>query len=166
MAESQTPAGELARVPLIINGQDIHTPEQFDVISPKTGKALWSCSSVTRSIANDAAVSASRAFPAWSATKPAVRRGIFMRVADLLQQRAAEFQAVMASEMGAVEPFLTLNTNLATEMIRDVAGRIAGALSGQAPICDGETYAIVQREPYGVVLGIAPWYLDDPISLL
>ncbi|PCH03746.1 Aldehyde/histidinol dehydrogenase [Penicillium occitanis (nom. inval.)] len=157
MAESQTPAGEPARVPLIINGQDIYTPEQFDVISPKTGKHLWSCSSVTRYLANDAAVSASRAFPAWSATKPAVRRGIFMRVADLLEQRAAEFQAVMADEMGAVEPFVTLNTNLATEMIRDVAGRIAGALSGQTPICEGETYAIVQREPYGVVLGIAPW---------
>jgi acyl-CoA reductase-like NAD-dependent aldehyde dehydrogenase len=160
MDESQTAAGELARISLIINGEDIYTPEQFDVISPRTGKTLWSCSSVTQSIAKDAAVAASLAFPAWSATKPAVRRAIFMRVADLLEQRAAEFQDVMADEMGAVEPFLTLNTRLSTEMIRDVAGRIAGALSGQAPICEGETYAIVQREPYGVVLGIAPWYFD------
>lgn len=157
MASSQTAADELAKVPLIIDNEDIYTFEQFDVLSPNTGKALWSCSSVTRSIVNDVAESASRAFPAWSATKPAVRRGIFMRVADLLEQRAAEFQDVMSNEMGAVEPFLTLNTNLATEMIRDVAGRIAGALSGQAPICEGENYAIVQREPYGVVLGIAPW---------
>lgn len=157
MASLQTTTDELARVPLIINNEDIYTPEQFDVLSPNTGKTLWSCSSVTRSIVNDVAVSASRAFPAWSATKPAVRRGIFMRVADLLEQRAAEFQDVMSNEMGAVEPFLTLNTNLATEMIRDVAGRITGALSGHAPICEGENYAIVQREPYGVVLGIAPW---------
>lgn len=159
MAEPQT-SGELAKIPLIINGQDIYTPEHFDVISPKTGKPLWSCSSVTRSISNDAAASASQAFPTWSATKPTIRRGIFMRAADILEQRAAELQAVMADEIGAVEPFLTLNTNLATEMIRDVAGRIAGALSGQAPICEGETYAIVQREPYGVVLGIAPWCFD------
>lgn len=157
MTDSQTATDELARVPLIINNQDIYTPEQFDVVSPNTRKTLWSCSSATRPIADDATVSASRAFSAWSATKPAVRRGIFMRVADLLEQRAAEFRAVMSAEMGAVEPFLTLNTNLATEMIRDVAGRIAGALSGQAPICEGEAYAIVQREPYGVVLGIAPW---------
>lgn len=44
------------------------------------------------------------------------------------------------------------------EILRDVSGRIFSALSGEIPICQAEgTSALIVKEPYGVVLGIAPW---------
>lgn len=61
-------------------------------------------------------------------------------------------------ETGAVEPFSKFNTNTTAEMFRDIAGKIASALEGEIPICQEEgTGALVLKEPYGVVLGIAPW---------
>lgn len=64
----------------------------------------------------------------------------------------------MAQETGAAQPFLSVNTGGAAELLRDLAGRINRALSGQVPVYEKQdTHALVLREPYGVVLGIAPW---------
>jgi acyl-CoA reductase-like NAD-dependent aldehyde dehydrogenase len=45
------------------------------------------------------------------------------------------------------------------DMLRDVAGRLSGIM-GHIPNCEEEgTQALILKEPYGVVLGIAPWYV-------
>jgi acyl-CoA reductase-like NAD-dependent aldehyde dehydrogenase len=145
-------------VPLIINGQDVLSTERFEVVSPDTRETLWSCSSATRELADAAVAAAAAAFPAWSSTKASVRRAIFLRVADILESRTPELQQCMAQEIGAVQPFLSVNTSLSAELLRDLAGRISSALSGKIPVCEEDgTHALVVREPYGVVLGIAPW---------
>lgn len=61
-------------------------------------------------------------------------------------------------ETGAVESFSKFNTDATAEMFRDTAGKIAAALDGEMPICQEEgTSALLFKEPYGVVFGIAPW---------
>ncbi|KJR82139.1 vanillin dehydrogenase [Sporothrix schenckii 1099-18] len=146
-------------VPLLINGKEIVTPTVFPVVSPDVGTgSIWQASSASREDAVAAVNAARDAFPAWSLTKPAVRRTILLRAADLLEAHAAEYQACMVQETGSGVGFAEFNLMTSREIIRDCAGRISGALSGTAPICDdADTQALVVKEPYGVVLGIAPW---------
>ncbi|EPE04036.1 salicylaldehyde dehydrogenase [Ophiostoma piceae UAMH 11346] len=153
-----------AMVPLIINGKDQATDVVFPVVSPGSGQAVWEASSVSPTDATAAVEAAQNAFASWSATKPATRRTILLRAADFLEARAEEIKACMTKETGAQSAFAQFNVNTACELTRDVAGRISGALSGSSPVSEQDgTQALVVKEPYGVVLGIAPW--NAPIIL-
>ncbi|KAK8169165.1 aldehyde dehydrogenase domain-containing protein [Phyllosticta citrichinensis] len=80
-----------------------------------------------------------------------------MKAADLLQQREDELKGYMADETGGTDPFTGFNIFTAAELMRDVAGRCSNIM-GHVPICQDEgTSALVLKEPYGVILGIAPW---------
>lgn len=149
----------LYTIPLQINGKDVQSSGgTFDVVSPAHHKVLWSCSSASKADALAAVEAAAAAFPAWSKTKPAARRDIFLRAADILQRRAEECGGYMMAETGAEAAFSKgFNVPLTAEILRDVAGRIA-TIMGSIPTCDQDgTSALVLKEPYGVVLGIAPW---------
>ena len=78
--------------------------------------------------------------------------------AALLEERVTEYGEFMQIEMGAdrgASEFFVLP--LAVSMIRDIAGRLP-TISGSVKTTQDEgTSAMVWKEPYGVVLGIAPW---------
>lgn len=153
-------------VPLLINGKEVQTETTFPVESPGEGKTLWQSSSCSVQNATDAVDAAQAAFPAWSSTKPSHRRAIFNKAADLIEKRADELKGYHIQETGAVQMFANFNISTMAEMLRDMGGRIAGAMVGSIPTCgqDG-TSAVVLREPYGVNLGIAPWYVGHtPIT--
>ncbi|KAF2263556.1 aldehyde dehydrogenase [Lojkania enalia] len=145
-------------VPLLINGKEVITGTAFDVTSPATHKAIWKAASASVEDAQSAVDAAQAAFRAWSKTKPAARRNIFLKAADLLQSRAEEYGKYMMQETGAEAAFSSgFNVPLAAEMMRDVAGRCS-TIMGSIPTCADEgTAALVIKEPWGVVLGIAPW---------
>lgn len=157
---SSTPvmASTLDMVPLLINGRDHTTEAVFPVVSPGSRDTVWEASSASPADAVAAVHAAENAFASWSVTKPVARRSILLRAADILEGRIEEFKTCMMQETGAQVPFSQFNVVTACEFVRDVAGRISGALSGSAPVCEQDgTYALVVKEPYGVVLGIAPW---------
>lgn len=63
----------------------------------------------------------------------------------------------MMAETGAAEAWASFDTGLAVEILKDVAGRIS-SISGSIPQTATEgTSALVYKEPYGVILAIAPW---------
>jgi acyl-CoA reductase-like NAD-dependent aldehyde dehydrogenase len=145
-------------VPLLINGKEVTTSTTFDVTSPSTSKKLWKSSAVSKAEALEAVSAAASAFASWSKTKPIYRRNILLRAADLLEKRSEEAQKYMSEETGALAAFCGFNTVTTLEMFRDVASRIAPALQGEIPVCQEEGQsALLLKEPYGVVLGIAPW---------
>ncbi|ORX97392.1 Aldehyde/histidinol dehydrogenase [Clohesyomyces aquaticus] len=145
-------------VPLLINGKEVTTKTTFEVTSPASHKPIWNASSASLDDVSAAVSAAQAAFPPWSKTKPAFRRGILLKAADILQSRAEECGGYMMQETGAEPPFSAgFNVPLTAEMLRDVAGRISGIM-GCIPVCAEEgTSALVVKEPWGVVLGIAPW---------
>jgi acyl-CoA reductase-like NAD-dependent aldehyde dehydrogenase len=151
-------SAERFTVPFIIDGQDFISDQTFDVTSPETGKSVWSSCAATTSDAIKAVESCQNAFSSWSQTAPPFRRDIFLRAADILERRATELAEYMMIETGShafwAEQF---NLPLAAEIIRDMAGR-SNQLGGEIPLLDNSnTSALVWREPYGVILGIAPW---------
>lgn len=148
-------------VPLMINGKDVHG-EKFDVTGPLTNKTIWSATSATREHVESAVSSAQAAFPAWSATKPNERRDIFLAAAHVMQRRKEELIGYMHQEIGAGVDMQEFIFNVSVEGLKDTAGRIAGSMTGTLPCSthDGMR-AMVEKVPYGVVLGIGPWYVDD-----
>lgn len=164
MAEIGQDAGYT--IPLQINGQEITTNTTFKVVNPETNGVLWKCSSASRFDALQAAAAAQRAFAVWSRMKATARRDIFLTAADVLASRAEELAEYVRLETGAAEPWAALNINGSIEQLRDVAGRAMNVM-GQVPSCSKEDRsAMVLKEPYGVVLGIAPWYKCQISSIL
>jgi acyl-CoA reductase-like NAD-dependent aldehyde dehydrogenase len=145
-------------VPLLINGEEVTTTTTFPVISPSSHKQIWSASSASLTDVSSAISAAQAAFKTWSKTKPTFRRNIFLKAADILQSRGEEYGGYMAEETGSQKNFGEgFNIPLAAEVMRDAASRIT-AIHGAIPTCDQEgTSALVIKEPYGVILGIAPW---------
>ena len=145
-------------IPLQINGILEETESTFDVINPSTGEAVWKASSASKQDLDRAVGSAQAAFPTWARTKPTIRRDIFNRAADIFESRGEEYAGFQMTETGAGEAFSKgLNIPLSVGILRDIAGRIA-TICGSVPVCDKEGQsAIVHKEPFGVVLALAPW---------
>ncbi|KAJ5310756.1 uncharacterized protein N7443_003217 [Penicillium atrosanguineum] len=145
-------------VPLIINGKEEATSTSFDVVSPYTNQTCWTAAAATPQDAIRAVEAADAAFPAWSQTKPTLRRDLLLKAADLLEQRLEQNAEYMRTEMGAdVGASQGFVVPLAIRMLRDVASRIT-SICGSVPIVEAEGQsAIVFKEPMGVILGILPW---------
>ncbi|KAG7423149.1 Vanillin dehydrogenase [Fusarium oxysporum f. sp. raphani] len=145
-------------IPLIINGQQVHSSESSPVISPLTGKQVWSFSCASKNQIEQAVQNAHDAFGDWSRTKVAERRDILLKAAEIMEKRRSELGGYMHHEIGANQFYQDFILGLTIEGLKDTAGRIAGAVQGFAPESNHEGMkALVQKRPYGVVLGIAPW---------
>jgi acyl-CoA reductase-like NAD-dependent aldehyde dehydrogenase len=145
-------------VPLLINGSDITTSTTFSVTSPSLHEEIWQSSSASLDDVKAATSAAQAAFPAWWKMKPTAKRAIFLKAASIIDARAEELAAYMKIETGAESTFADgFNVPKCADMLRDVAGRLATVM-GHIPTCEEEgTSALIVKEPYGVVLAIAPW---------
>ncbi|OQE21324.1 hypothetical protein PENSTE_c012G02721 [Penicillium steckii] len=146
-----------AVTPLIINNESVVTDIKFPVNAPATGELSSHCVGASVDDATRAVEAAQAAFPAWSKTKPYERRDLLMKAADIMASRKEEFIAYQREETGAGRPFSEHTFNLGVDFIKDFAARIS-TIEGVVPNVtrDGEG-AIVYKEPYGVILSIAPW---------
>lgn len=149
-----------AVIPLLINNESIVTDKTFPVHNPSTNTLISQCVSATVDDAHRAAAAASAAFPAWSKLRPYTRRDILMKGADVMLSRKEELITYQREETGAGRPFAEHTFMLGVNLLKDFAARIP-SIEGTVPALtqDGEG-AVVYKEPYGVVLGIAPWYVS------
>lgn len=168
MANQKQTNGDSSRyiVPLQINGAEIITTGRtFDVINPATESVVWKSSAASVEDARNAVQAAQAAFPAWAKTKPSVRRDIMLTAANILERRTDELVEYMKLETAANDHSCHLNVRGSVEQLRVVASSIAVAEAGFVPVSGEEgRSAVVMREPYGVVLGIAPWYVPSPVG--
>jgi acyl-CoA reductase-like NAD-dependent aldehyde dehydrogenase len=147
-----------AVTPLMVNNEFIETDIKFEVHAPATGELSGYCAGVSVDDANRAVDAAQAAFPAWSKTKPNERRDILMKAADIMASRKEELIQYQREETGAGRPFSEFTFNMGVLFIKDFAARIS-SIEGVVPNVNGGegTGAIVYKEPYGVILSIAPW---------
>ena len=88
-------------LPLWIDGKEVSTSVTYDVFSPSTGDKLWTSYGASAKEATEAVESAQRAFKTWRKTKPAERRKILLKAADIIEARASELVDYMKQETGA-----------------------------------------------------------------
>lgn len=147
-------------IPNLINNDFVYSERKILVTNPRTNEQIEQACGASRQDAEKAVIAAKEALNQWSRTKPTERREIFLKAAEIIQARQEELKTHMKKETGASEDFAAFNIKATVDQLIDVAGRIAGALGGSFPITeDKHRSALVLKEPYGVVLGIAPWYV-------
>lgn len=144
-------------LPLWIDGKEVTTSAVFDVISPNTGKKIWSSYGATAEEATKAANAAQRAFATWRNTKPAEIRNILLKAAQIMESRTKELIDYIKQETGALDAFSTFNIVTVVEFLRTVAGLVS-TIHGTIPQTQTSgTGALIFREPLGVIYGMAPW---------
>jgi aldehyde dehydrogenase (NAD+) len=123
------------------------------VHSARTGE-VWAEVSAGTSADVDAAVAAARrAFPGWAATDPAERARLLKALASGIRARADEIVALVAEEIGSVEPLARgMQVGAAAFAFDDAADSITEALDERML---GNSRIIA--EPLGVVAAITPW---------
>lgn len=112
-----------------------------------------------RSVANAAAA----AFTGWSTTPDAQRAKILEDAADVLLSMSDHIVEVMAKETGATEDWARFNCQIAAGMFRHASKMTRFERRIEREGYSGSVRSILQRQPVGVVLGIAPW--NAPIVL-
>ncbi len=125
--------------------------------NPFNGTVASQVASGKRADARRAIEAAAAAFPAWSSTPPAVRRGLFLKAAAILERRQPEIAKIMAEETGGTFGWGMFNCIFAGAILREGAAQAYGLIGEIIPTDLPDTTAMAIRQAVGVVVGIAPW---------
>nr|WP_314584115.1 gamma-aminobutyraldehyde dehydrogenase [uncultured Pseudomonas sp.] len=144
---------------LLINGQLVagEGPAQ-PVFNPALGRVLVEIAEATEAQVDTAVRAADAAFESWSQTAPKDRSLLLLKLADAIDENAAELAKLESDNCG--KPYhAALNDELPA--IADVFRFFAGAsrcMSGSAAgeYLPGHT-SMIRRDPVGVIASIAPW---------
>jgi acyl-CoA reductase-like NAD-dependent aldehyde dehydrogenase len=148
---------KLHTVPFLINGSDHISENTADVVSPANGEVTHRYSSADVKDANAAVDAAAEAFKSWRKTRPSERRDLLLKAAEIMERRQDELREYAMTECGSDAAWASFDINTGISHIKEIAGRV-GTLEGSIPaVSDPNTTALVLREPYGVVVAIAPW---------
>ncbi|KAH8691511.1 Aldehyde/histidinol dehydrogenase [Talaromyces proteolyticus] len=151
-------------VPLWLDGTQRVTKTTFDVVSPVHHQVLWKASAADEDDVRDAIASAASAFKTWRWKKPQERRDIFLRAYQLLKDRRDESHTYSSTETGVPpEPF-GFEYGTAIDMCLQLAGLSANYGTLVDPD-EKDTSAAFISQPYGVVLGIAPWNAPHTLGM-
>ena len=110
----------------------------------------------SRADAHRAVEAAAAAAPAWAQTPPAVRQGIFLKAAEILEGRQDEIVSLLARETGCTFGFGMFQMHFVPGLFRQAAA-LAYAPLGEVIPSDTGAFAMGLRRPVGVVGAIAPW---------
>ncbi|RFU28213.1 hypothetical protein B7463_g8099, partial [Scytalidium lignicola] len=146
-------------VPLWVDNEPVHSGYRFDVVNAATQNTVWTASGANAKIAKEVVESAAKAFPSWSRTHPAERRKIFIRAAELIRRRKDEIVDIMVTEISCSKEWATgINFHTGTEFLEELGALATASAVGWLPPMESENrLGLVYRDPYGVILGIAPW---------
>jgi acyl-CoA reductase-like NAD-dependent aldehyde dehydrogenase len=129
----------------------------FDDVDPFTGDVVARVPAGGREDARRAIEAAAAAFAEWSKAPPAVRQGIFLRAADILERRQDEVVSLLARETGASFGFGMFQMHFVPGLFRQAAGLAYAPIGEILPSDMPGAFAMGMRRPVGVVAAIAPW---------
>jgi acyl-CoA reductase-like NAD-dependent aldehyde dehydrogenase len=148
--------------PMIVDGRQVRTGRQIDVINPATGAVFASAARADEAVLDSAVAAAQRAFPAWSAMPLPERAALMHRLADSLEEHAEEFARLIVMEQGKPLAEARHEAPMGVAILRYMADNV-----DYAPVVlksDGDKKIVEHRRPLGVVAAITPW--NVPIGLL
>src|SRR4051794_26752709 len=130
--------------------------ETFEDKDPYTGETVATVPAGGAEDARRAIEAAAGAFPAWSATPPAVRQAVFLKAADILESRQDEVVSLLARETGCTFGFGMFQMHFVPGLFRQAAATPYQPIGTVIP-SDSGSFAMGIRKPVGVVGAIAPW---------
>lgn len=149
----------LAKYLQYINGEFVEAVggSTFVVENPFSGEPVVEAPAGGRADAAAAITAAAAAFPAWAALAPAAKRKLFLRAADLLEQRTDEVVRLLAEETGSGYAFAMFQIGWSATLLRHAAGWVYQPVGQIIPSDHSANASMVIRKPLGVVAGFTPW---------
>ena len=129
----------------------------FESRDPFTGETVADVAAGGREDAARAVEAAQAAFAEWSKTPPAMRQGIFLKAADILESRQDEIVSLLARETGSTFGFAMFQAHVFVPGLLRQAAALAYAPLGEVIPSDTGAFSMGLRRPVGVVGAIAPW---------
>ncbi len=101
--------------------------------------------------------SSQKAFETWKDMLPSARERLFLKVADLMEERAKELQDVLIDEAGSTLLKAGYETHHTPNFLRSMAGEVR-RVKGETYVSDYPgVKSLCIRRPLGVVVSIAPF---------
>ncbi|GAA5995902.1 aldehyde dehydrogenase [Rhodotorula paludigena] len=153
-------------VPGLLNGKPFTSGSgSYDVKDPHdSSKVIHSVSSITVDDVPKVVDVAHKAFKSWKKSSVVERRNIFNKAAMILRERLMEFAQNEHEETTSTVGWAAFDHTLAVESIEEVAAAASNALRGEVATTESHQRAYINRCPFGVVLGIAPWNAPATLS--
>ncbi|KUN29760.1 salicylaldehyde dehydrogenase [Streptomyces antibioticus] len=150
---------------LFIAGKDVPAASgrTTDDINPFTGEVYATVAAAAPEDVRRAVDAAHAASEAWAATTPFERRAVFLKAADLLDERGDEVADLMAQEAGGTRPWAYFNVALAANILREAAAAVTAPRGEVLNSQERGALGLAVREPLGVVAAFAPW--NAPVIL-
>lgn len=144
---------------LLIGGtyRPAETGRTEENINPYTGEVYATVAAASVGDATAAVDSAAAAFADWSRSDAASRRGVFLKAADLLEERTEEVRELLANEVGGTRPWAMFNVALAADILREAASTVTAPRGEVLSSSDSGEWGFALRQPAGVVAAFAPW---------
>jgi betaine-aldehyde dehydrogenase len=144
----------------VVNGEIVESVsgETYDIIDPTTGEVYAQAPKSEAEDVDRAYAAAAAAFESWGSTTPQDRSNALLKIADAIEARAEELNAVESKDTG--KPLgLTMSEEMpyAWDHFRFFAGaaRVLEGKSAGEYMADHTSW--VRREPVGVVGQVTPW---------
>src|ERR671913_2190397 len=144
---------------LFIGGEFVDAADggTFPVTSPHDGGRLAEVAEAREADVDRAVAAARSAFPSWSATPAAERGRLLLRLADAVEERAAELARLESADTGhPIRDSTRLDVPRTAATFRYFGG-MADKLEGSVVPVEKGFLNYVVREPLGVVGQIVPW---------
>ncbi len=129
----------------------------FDDYEPYTGELYAMVADCDRDDARRAIAAAQSAFAEWSELAPMKKVDLFLKAADIVDARRAEFALTLAKETGCTLFFANFQQDLVIQTLRQAANWVyqpkGDILQSDVP----GTYSTAVRKPLGVVASFTPW---------
>ncbi len=153
------------KVKLIIDGQHLDATSQKTFIrkNPLTGDVASIAPASKKENILSAINAASRAFLIWSSLSPERKRKIFLSAARILETKTSELNKVIIAETGSSSNWTDFNVSLGVSMLEEAAALSTQSIGKIIPSNISGSLAMSIRQPYGVVVSIAPW--NAPVIL-
>ncbi len=146
----------------LINGEFTHlTSETYEVLRPSDGSVLATLPSASKADVKAAVAAAKAAFGAWRFVEPGERQRLFFKWADLIEERAEAFAALVSQDVGMRPEGLVGECSYVASLIRFYAGFIVTNY-GDVLSAGDDHLNYVMQEPLGVCGLMPPW--NSPVQ--
>jgi gamma-glutamyl-gamma-aminobutyraldehyde dehydrogenase/4-guanidinobutyraldehyde dehydrogenase/NAD-dependent aldehyde dehydrogenase len=132
---------------------------RFDSVSPRDGRVIAEVAEADAADVDDAVAAARRAFEdgRWADRHPRDRRGVLLRLADLVERDADILATLESVDMGKpISHARAVDLRVVQQTIRFFAEAVDKRYDEVAPT-GPDVHATITREPLGVVAAVVPW---------
>lgn len=143
--------------PMLINGEKVTTSSTIDVINPANGQIIGNVPNADSAAIQASLTSAANGFKVWSKTKPAERKTIIIRYADLLEENRNRIIELLMAETGKPRDNAEYDFGMLTTCLRFFVEEFERLDQPVLHDPDGRFLHYMQRQSLGVVVGILAW---------